>query len=219
MGWIVVLGVIGIGGLLLWQNLSGITLLFFGGIMTVTLPIAVWVILFTFTGIVSSLTLQFLYGFGRSFAQPKASPPMPSRPSSPPPSPSPSSRPEREREETRSPIPSVSPPSTDWERESGGDDWSRETPPPEPTVRQNPEIFDRFDKTVPNEEPTDFEVPQSPKASTQTGSIYSYSYRTAKQTRDQNADQVYDANYRIIIPPSREVTDEPAKAEEEEDWI
>ncbi|MFN7338969.1 MAG: hypothetical protein ACK5TF_04590, partial [bacterium] len=65
MGWIMVLFAIAVGGLLIWQNLGAITLVFFGGIMTVKLPLAVWVLLFTLAGIISGLTLQFLYSFGR----------------------------------------------------------------------------------------------------------------------------------------------------------
>jgi len=42
MGWIMVLFAIAVGGLLIWQNLGVITLVFFGGIMTVKLPLAVW---------------------------------------------------------------------------------------------------------------------------------------------------------------------------------
>jgi hypothetical protein len=74
MGWIMVLFAIAVGGLLIWQNLAVITLVFFGGIMTVKLPLAVWVLLFTLAGIISGLTLQFLYSFGRPLAAPKASP-------------------------------------------------------------------------------------------------------------------------------------------------
>ena len=57
MGWIMVLFAIAMGGLLIWQNLGVITLVFFGGIMTVKLPLAVWVLLFTLAGIISGLTL------------------------------------------------------------------------------------------------------------------------------------------------------------------
>ncbi len=191
MGWIMVLFAIAVGGLLIWQNLGVITLVFFGGIMTVKLPLAVWVLLFTLAGIISGLTLQFLYSFGRPLAAPKASPPIGNNPKVPPPSPRPSYIQDS----------AASPPDNDWERDSG-DDWNFDTPPlrrssgqaEKPTIIQEREDFS---SRLADQERVDFVKP--PSDSSQTGSVYSYSYRTAKQTRGEKADQVYDVNYRIRI--------------------
>jgi len=204
MGWIMVLFAIAVGGLLIWQNLGVITLVFFGGIMTVKLPLAVWVLLFTLAGIISGLTLQFLYSFGRPLAAPKASPPIANNPKVSPPSPRP----------TYIQDSAASPPGNDWERDSG-DDWNFDAPPEKPTTIQDRE---EFPPRVADGEKADFVKP--PDDSSQTGSVYSYSYRTAKQTRGEKADQVYDVNYRIITPPAQDQNEdrEVNKADEEE-WI
>lgn len=199
-----VLFAIAVGGLLIWQNLGAITLVFFGGIMTVKLPLAVWVLLFTLAGIISGLTLQFLYSFGRPVAAPKASPRIGNNPTVPPPSPRP----------TYIQDSAPSPPSNDWERDSG-DDWNFDTPPEKPTIIQERE---EFPPRVADREKVDFVKP--PSDSSQTGSVYSYSYRTAKQTRGEKADQVYDVNYRIITPPAQdENEDREVNKADEEEWI
>jgi len=204
MGWIMVLFAIAVGGLLIWQNLGAITLVFFGGIMTVKLPLAVWVLLFTLAGIISGLTLQFLYSFGRPLAAPKASPPIANNPQVPPPSPRPTYIQDR----------AASPPGNDWERDSG-DDWNFDAPPEKPTTIQDRE---EFPPRVADGEKTNFVKP--PDDSSQTGSVYSYSYRTAKQTRGEKADQVYDVNYRIITPPAQDENQErEVNKGDEEDWI
>jgi len=204
MGWIMVLFAIAVGGLLIWQNLGVITLVFFGGIMTVKLPLAVWVLLFTLAGIISGLTLQFLYSFGRPLAAPKASPPIGNNPKVPPPSPRPSYIQDS----------AASPPDNDWERDSG-DDWNFDTPPEKPTTIQDRQ---EFPPRVADGEKTNFVKP--PEDSYQTGSVYSYSYRTAKQTRGEKAEQVYDVNYRIITPPAQDENQErEVNKGDEEDWI
>ncbi|MDY7049795.1 MAG: hypothetical protein RPG89_14560 [Microcystis panniformis WG22] len=217
MGWIMVLFAIAVGGLLIWQNLGVITLVFFGGIMTVKLPLAVWVLLFTLAGIISGLTLQFLYSFGRPLAAPKASPRIANNPTVPPPSP----RPTYIQDTAPSPPlrRSSGQASNDWERDSG-DDWNFDTPPlrrssgqaEKPTTIQDRE---EFPSRPADQEKVDFVKP--PSDSSQTGSVYSYSYRTAKQTRGEKADQVYDVNYRIITPPVED-QNEVNKGDEEE-WI
>ncbi|GCL58711.1 hypothetical protein [Microcystis aeruginosa] len=220
MGWIMVLFAIAVGGLLIWQNLGAITLVFFGGIMTVKLPLAVWVLLFTLAGIISGLTLQFLYSFGRPVAAPKASPRIANNPTVPPPSPRPTYI-----QDTAASAPlrrSSGQASNDWERDSG-DDWNFDTPPlrrssgqaEKPTTIQDRE---EFSPRVADGERVDFVKP--PSDSSQTGSVYSYSYRTAKQTRGEKADQVYDVNYRIITPPAQDQNeDREVNKGDEEEWI
>jgi hypothetical protein len=199
-----VLFAIAVGGLLIWQNLGVITLVFFGGIMTVKLPLAVWVLLFTLAGIISGLTLQFLYSFGRPLAAPKASPRIGNNPTVPPPSPRP----------TYIQDSAPSPPSNDWERDSG-DDWNFDTPPEKPTIIQERE---EFSSRLADEEKANFVKP--PSDSSQTDSVYSYSYRTAKQTRGEKVDQVYDVNYRIITPPTQDQNqDREVNKADEEEWI
>ncbi|TRU98598.1 MAG: hypothetical protein EWV75_05045 [Microcystis wesenbergii Mw_QC_S_20081001_S30D] len=204
MGWIMVLFAIAVGGLLIWQNLGVITLVFFGGIMTVKLPLAVWVLLFTLAGIISGLTLQFLYSFGRPLAAPKASPRIGNNPTVPPPSPRP----------TYIQDTAASAPDNDWERDRD-DDWNFDAPPEKPTTIQDRE---GFSPRVADEEKANFVKP--PEDSSQTGSVYSYSYRTAKQSRGEKVDQVYDVNYRIIKPPAQDQNeDQEVNKGDEEEWI
>jgi uncharacterized integral membrane protein len=213
MGWIIVLLAIAVGGLLVWQNLAVITLVFFGGIMTVKLPLAVWVLLFALAGIISGLTLQFLYGFGRPLAAPKASSRIPNNPNNPtvaPPSPRPTYIQDAPPVQDRP----VSAPRSDWERDSD-DDWNFDAPPEEATTIQDREEF--LPNIVDGEKA---DVVKPPETSSQTGSVYSYSYRTAKQTRGEKADQVYDVNYRIITPPAQDQKeDRDVNKEDEEDWV
>lgn len=205
MGWIILLVAIALGGLLIWQNLAVITLVFFGGIMTVKLPLAVWVLLFTLAGIISGLTLQFLYGFGRPFAVPKASSRrVPANPTVAAASPRPTYIQDR----------AASPPRSDWERDSG-DDWNFDAPPEKPTTIQDREEFS--DQMADGEKAN---VVKPSETSSQTGSVYSYSYRTAKQTRGEKVDQVYDVNYRIITPPAQDQNeDRDVNKADDEDWI
>ncbi|TRV06227.1 MAG: hypothetical protein EWV41_14415 [Microcystis wesenbergii Mw_MB_S_20031200_S109] len=204
MGWIMVLFAIAVGGLLIWQNLGVITLVFFGGIMTVKLPLAVWVLLFTLAGIISGLTLQFLYSFGRPLAAPKASPRIGNNPTVPPPSPRP----------TYIQDTAASAPDNDWERDRD-DDWNFDAPPEKPTTIQDRE---GFSPRAADSEKANFVKPLDDTS--RTGSVYSYSYRTAKQTRGEKADQVYDVNYRIITPPAEDQNGErEVNKGDEEEWI
>jgi len=77
---------------------------------------------------------------------------------------------------------------------------------------------EEFSPRVADEEKANFVKP--PEDSYQTGSVYSYSYRTAKQTRGEKAEQVYDVNYRIITPPAQDENQErEVNKGDEEDWI
>lgn len=135
MQLIIVLAIIVIIALFFVFNLQSVTLIFFGGVMTVKFPLAIWVLLFTLTGIISSLTLQFLYGFGRVSPQSRF---KPSNTNSNPPQPFPSPRtpPRVERSpevEQRPPIVS----STE------ADDWDIEVPPAQPTAPRNIDYVER----------------------------------------------------------------------------
>jgi uncharacterized integral membrane protein len=68
---------------------------------------------------------------------------------------------------------------------------------------------------------TDFEVKQEPKSRSQSGSVYSYSYRGPDEAVEK--EDVYDAEYRVITPPYRpeEETPEPidsASSRTADDW-
>lgn len=87
------------------------------------------------------------------------------------------------------------------------EDWEDESPPQTSTQSQR----------------TDYEVRQDPKTSYQSGSVYSYSYREPSDSGVGKTESVYDADYRVIIPPARsldEIDGEPPANQDtdEEDW-
>lgn len=71
------------------------------------------------------------------------------------------------------------------------------------------------------QETRDYEQHQQPSKSSKTGSVYSYSYRETSKSGVGSADEVYDANYRVIIPPYQKSPPPPQKDKEDnedEDW-
>lgn len=89
------------------------------------------------------------------------------------------------------------------------EDWEEEldTPPQTPAQPQR----------------TDYEVRRDPKTSYQSGSVYSYSYREPSDSGVGKTESVYDADYRVIIPPARSLDDldgEPVsnQVSDDEDW-
>jgi uncharacterized integral membrane protein len=67
----------------------------------------------------------------------------------------------------------------------------------------NERLSDVSDKDEDYPKRTDFEAKQEPKSSYRSGSIYSYSYREPRDSGVGKAEGVYDAEYRVIIPPHR----------------
>ena len=132
----------------------------------------------------------------------------------------------------------------DWENRQTReewDDWEEDSPAPAPrsssrssrSTDVQSEARDRADEDWDNWEGyteadrvsgaprppirTDFEVKQAPVTPKQTGSIYSMSYEKA-DAESQRPDEVYDADYRVIVPP---FSPEPAKVpqpDDDEDW-
>jgi hypothetical protein len=222
-------------GVFVWQNLQSVTLIFFGGSMIARLPLSVWLVMFTGAGAIGSLAIQLLSNLFR----PRQKPVESWRPS---PSPRPQKPLEPKRQETF-----FRPSASDWNNprsslKEEADDWDIESPPTETTpirdyrterVRekepiQSPEppsvqdiINDRLQKTPPPEttgESIDYEVPQSPRNVSRTGSIYSYTYRESTQSQPP-PEQVYDADFRVIVPPSQEKTTGDGKDDGEEEWV
>lgn len=58
---------------------------------------------------------------------------------------------------------------------------------------------------------TEFESNQSPKSSQRSGSAYSYGYREPQDSSSgQKTNEVYDAEYRVLIPPYNPTPEAPA---------
>lgn len=77
----------------------------------------------------------------------------------------------------------------DWERKST--DHSAEKISSQPTVT--------VEATHTN---TEFEAEQSPKSESWSGSVYSYGYREPENTGVGKTESIYDADFRVIVPPT-----------------
>ena len=80
-------------------------------------------------------------------------------------------------------------------------------------------------KTNVNQPLKDYEVKQEPKTQSWSGSSYSFGYRDGQNSRIGKSESVYDADYRVIIPPFRQPplrdndeTSDSLKGNNDEDW-
>lgn len=213
--------------LLVIQNLQPIALVLFGS-KTSAFPLGVWVISFLAAGFFTSLYLQLLTNSSRpqkSSQSDRREPNIP--PSESPPREINPPQPLKERrlkdsDKDDSRFVASSPLIADqsgWENENNENDWNIEEPPEITTTYQGSYSEDKVQESASN-----FEIPQQPKASSQQGTIYSYTYREKSQKSDKQ-DQanppktVYDADYRVITPPYPQETESPLDQDEPEDWI
>jgi hypothetical protein len=222
----IVLLVLVVGGLALFalSNLSPVLTLVFLGSTTVALPLATWIGIAIAAGAGTSFFLQLLsylsrgYSSGR-FEEPEQPDEVPPRTRSF----------ERETRETPEPEPKTRytppPPETpepprqnsntlDWE-ENVSEDWDFEEEPAAPRSNQPDVSVD--DSINPQQTRSSYEVKQEPKTSSQSGSVYSYTYREQGESGVGKADAVYDASYRLITPPYQPTSQQPPEPEEDDD--
>lgn len=195
--------------LLLLFAISGILVIFtlsnwavpmqlvFLGIRSPALPLSLWVLGAIAAGILTTLTINALFGLARFSARRSerrtqarstakstaaAQEPYAGYAYTPPSS------------FSRTPEPSRSPRSSegdDWEEDAsdwfdeGGDDWTEESS---------------------RSRRTDYEARQTPTSGSRSGSTYSYSYGEPKPP--SQPEPVVDADYRVIIPPQRNLEDD-----------
>jgi hypothetical protein len=231
----ILLVLLGICVLFVVQNLPPVSLVFFGS-NPVTLPLSIWIVLFTGAGLISSLIIQALNNLSSLTSAPDNIPQKPSSYSPPSPAPSsPSTSPtatikntsleEKPAWENYSPekinsrsesvkMEKINNFEADWELEH------RERPWPQGEQRQ--ETIET-NQTESNQEVPNFEVQQTPQTKSRSASLYSYKYRERSQIRpkfkpkSQPKDEVYDANYRVITPPYRD-NNQPINEDEDEEW-
>ncbi|MBD2385611.1 LapA family protein [Cylindrospermum sp. FACHB-282] len=198
-----ILLVVILGGLtlLLAQNWSPVLPLVFLGMGSQPLPLALWILFSTAAGAFTSILITTLFKLSDLFVGQPQKNPSPSAPASP----------RSSANRTKEPTPySASPPSPsgkteytsgqkfdDWETSNQDDDWDFEE-----QAEQAP-----TGKT--------YEREQTPKSSSKSGSVYSYSYQEPKNTAVGKTESVYDADYRVIIPPYQPPTTNQA---DEDDW-
>ncbi|MEH2163536.1 MAG: LapA family protein [Nostoc sp.] len=203
-----------LGGLtlLLVQNWSPVLSLVFLGVRTQPLPLAIWILFSITIGAFTSVFIATLFNLSNYFvAEPRQTPERrnttsprakttqreesTSRPSSPPP-------PASKKEE------SASDEFDDWETNSSrDDDWNFDEKS-EAAPKANPQAQPARDSKT-------YERQSEAKSSSQSGSVYSYSYREPKNTAAGKSESVYDADYRVIIPPYQPPTTNQA---DDDDW-
>jgi hypothetical protein len=190
--------------LLLAQNWSPALPLVFFGIKTQPLPLAMWILFSTTAGGFTSLFITSLFKLTNYIAlqqrptpakprfnsprtsnQTRTEEPIP-RPNSPPP---PASKTQYNSRDT-----SDEDNEDDWGTNTNSDDWDFEE-------RQEEEAPKPNSQTQQDRESKNYERQQEPKRSSQSGSVYSYSYREPKNSGVGKTESVYDADYRVIIPP------------------
>lgn len=97
------------------------------------------------------------------------------------------------------------------------EDEAAATPPqPSASSRQNR-------PTSSNQEDRSYETRQQPKSGYRSGSVYSYSYREQENPAVGRFESIYDAEYRVIIPPhsnppSNETVESLPRRQAQEDW-
>ncbi|MFN6466366.1 MAG: LapA family protein [Nostoc sp. DedVER02] len=209
---ILLVAVLGGLTLLLVQNFSPALSLVFLGVRTQPLPLAIWILFSTATGAFTSILIATLFNLSNYFVAGQRQTPerrgttsarakatqreeFTSRPATPPPA-------SKKEEPTSSEV------FDDWETNGNrDDDWnfdekSEETPKPNPQAQpaRDSKIYERQSET---------------KSGSQSGSVYSYSYREPKNTAAGKTESVYDADYRVIIPPYQPPTTNQA---DDDDW-
>ncbi|MGP0127760.1 MAG: LapA family protein [cyanobacterium endosymbiont of Rhopalodia musculus] len=217
------------------QNQQTVTLYFLGinaktALFTLTLPVGIWVMLFSVFGILTSLIIQFINQFSSSFSSRDFTFPLQSSQLS---GSSPSSKKTDWGKTSQRNWGKIE---EDFEEEDG---WDIEKPPRQPTFTR-----EKLEQKLQEEEDrtTDFEVRQPPRKASRQGSIYSYTYRELGESKDsplfqesvdpppkkpeilesenKTVDQVYDANYRVLTPPYRKDKESSNfDQEEDQDWI
>jgi hypothetical protein len=212
---ILLVAVLGGLTLLLAQNWSPVLPLVFLGIRTQPLPLAMWILFSTTAGALTSVFISSLFNFSTYLARQQ----RPNRPKSAAASPG---NKQTRREETFS-RPPVNPPppanTTDSRSIDEGDDWDTNN-----NTTDNDWDFEEKSDVAPNprseniqDRDQSYERQQQPKTTSQSGSVYSYSYRQPKNSGVGKTESVYDADYRVIIPPYQPPTTTNHK-NDDDDW-
>ena len=173
--------------IILVQNLSPSLPLMFLGMRSQALPLALWILLSITAGIFTSLIITRLLKFATDLNL-LAQQPIPKSIPTPP----------RVRQNTpppKSPSPPVSQADDefdDWDTNRNQDDWDDDS-------QSEEEIS-----------------PNQQSSNSRPSSVYSYSSQSPKNTAVGKTESVYDADYRVIIPPYQESDKNPAT--DDDDW-
>jgi hypothetical protein len=222
------LGLIAIAVLFALQNLTPAIALVFLGVQTPALPLAWWVLGAIGLGSATTLTVSVLFGLSsfvtrqtvrsqvrRTVADGSA---PNQRTARRPPEDDAAWQDWRGYDQTPNqpaPDPTRTPPSADpaddWEQPRS-DDWDDGLGSRSDRPRSQPEAA-RSTRLG-----SDFEMPQTPKRTPRTGSVYSSSYRESEPPADPSQ-SVVDADYRVLVPPHRPFEPPPPPEDNADDWF
>lgn len=209
---IILVAVLGGLTLLLAQNLSPALPLVFLGAKTQPFPLAIWLLFSTVAGATTSLIVNSLFGFAGYFTQPKQKYQASSRATDR------KETPRRTQTNQNTQYKStVTEQQNDWDLDGASEDWDFEE-----RARKSPNQ-EKQDRRVSDEETySSGQATNSSKADTS----YSYSSREPKDSGVGKTESVYDADYRVIVPPfnpdsqsSQPETSPPKKqSRDDDDW-
>jgi uncharacterized integral membrane protein len=230
------------------QNWLPVLPLVLAGFKTQPLPLAIWMLAAIVAGAATTVAVSTLFSLTRFTAVRRSNKQRPAYPSEGNNQGNTESRPFvsawQKRNEARANSPKTRlQPEEDWDNRRSReewDDWEEDAPRPRSTPgtvsTAQSEIRDRADEDWDNWDGypdgdrealperyrprhpirTDFEAKQAPATQNQSGSLYSVSYEKADT---QRPNELYDADYRVIMPPfTAAPAPSPAPELDDEDW-
>jgi uncharacterized integral membrane protein len=224
------------------QNQLSIALIFYGITIPIKFPVGVWALLSLLAGIITSVILQFLSGFGRtrSAVKEKIQVTESYRSDRTTANKNNNSQNRRSQKLENKPLERPQQKEIDWDDpQSKKVDWDGREIKSEPSwTREIKEDFPfrkqpNTDSNEKKDRDGNYEVENKVVSENRSGSFYSYSYgedgdrgeKTVKEkkTEPRNVDRVYDADYRVIDAPNNTPTDDNypknSSSENDEDWI
>jgi hypothetical protein len=197
---ILLVGIVLVLTLLLVQNFSPALPLVFLGVRSQPLPLAMWILLSVIAGGMTSLLVSSLNELANNLGgASKQTPPQSTVSSSP--------RTSSSRQPAETTSRSTSSPESQEKskyRSNAEDDWNLEASEdwefeqqPKPNFRPQEEPRD---KPV-SSRTGNYDREQQPTRSNKSGSSYSISYREPKNSGVGKTESVYDADYRVLVPP------------------
>jgi uncharacterized integral membrane protein len=195
--------VVTLGGLtlLLVQNFSPALPLVFLGMRTQPLPLSLWILFSIVAGGFTSFLITTLLKFGNYFAQQSSTTTVKSTATTP-----------RTKTNARGENRQTSQTShkqtstTDYNTNNEFDDWD--------TDRNQEKDWD-FNESPQTPSSKSFSPQQPRKNTSPSDSVYSYSSQEPKNTGVGKTESIYDADYRVIIPPYQPPTTDQTN---DDDW-
>ncbi len=186
-----------IGSLVIFflQNTQVVPLILFGSTIA-NLPVGILILGSVFSGLLTSFILQ-LFNQGKTQVSPQFSP-----------------------EQTNRNTPNYSRSPRQSERSSPREERREERNIKnyqEQNIKDSPktQIQDNINKPI-----SDTETLETKQDTVKKDTVYSYSYRKQKDKGVNKTDDVYDANYRVIVPPYQSNQEQSLEDKnEDEDWV